>query len=79
MLNLFFGTLADDDARKTVEFHKDPHDIDEAVDHVVYYRETGRHVKASHEKHRHNVWAIQAEPDYSDKETSSSDDDSRVA
>ena len=71
LLNLFFGALADDDARGTVEFHKDPHDIDEVVDHVVYYCETGRHAKASDEKCQHNVWATRAKPDYSDKETSS--------
>ena len=35
MLNLFFSVLADDEARWTVEFHKDPRDIDEAVDHLV--------------------------------------------
>ena len=51
LLNLFCGTLAGDDARRTVEFHKDPHDIDEAMDHVVYYHEMQRHGKASNEKH----------------------------
>ena len=50
LLNLFFGTLADDDASQTVEFHNDPRDIDEAVDHVVYYHETGRQPKANDEK-----------------------------
>ena len=38
LLNLFFGALANDDARRTVEFHKGPKDIDEVVDHVMYYR-----------------------------------------
>ena len=79
LLNLFFGALADDNARRTVEFHKDPHDINEAVDHVVYYCETGRHAKASDEKCQQNARATRAEPAYSDKETSSSDNDSRVA
>ena len=51
LLNLFFGALADDDARRIVEFHKDPHDINEVVDHIVYYCKTGRHAKASDEKH----------------------------
>ena len=50
LLNLFFGALADDEARGTVEFHKDPRDIDEAVDHVVYYCETGRQPKANDER-----------------------------
>ena len=36
LLNLFFGALVNDDARRTFEFIKDPHDIEEAVDHVVY-------------------------------------------
>ena len=79
LLNLFFGELADDDTRRTVEFHKDPHNIDEAVDHVLYYHETGRHAKASDEKHWQNARATRAEPDYLDRKTSSSDDDSRVA
>ena len=53
LLNLFFGALANDDARQTVEFHKNPKDIDEAVDHIVYYHETGRWPKANDEKQRH--------------------------
>ena len=39
--------------RRTVEFHKDPKDIAEAVDHVVYYHETGRWPKANDVKYRH--------------------------
>ena len=77
LLNLFFGTLADD-VKRIVEFHKDPHDNDEAVDHVVYYCETGRCAKTSDEKCQCNVQATKAEPDYSGKETSSSEDDGRV-
>ena len=53
--SLFFGALPDNAARRTVEFHKDPHDIDGAVDHVVYYCETWRHAKASDEKHQQNA------------------------
>ena len=37
VLNLFIGTLVDDDARRTVEFCKDPHDINEVVDHAGEY------------------------------------------
>ena len=77
LLNLFFGTLADDDARPTVEFHKDPRDIDEAVDHVVYYRETGRWPKANDEEWRH--YSRWAEVDDSDKSGSTSDEDSHAA
>ena len=32
LLNLFFGALAEDDARITTEIHKDPKEIDKAVD-----------------------------------------------
>ena len=77
MLNLFFGTLTDDDVRHTVEFHKDPRDIDEAVDHVVYYHETGRQPKANDEKQRH--YSRWAEVDDLDKDDSSSDEDSCAA
>ena len=72
-----FGTLADNDARQTVEFHKDPRDIDEAVVHVVYYLETGRQPKANDEKWRH--YSRQAEVDDLDKSGSSSDEDSCAA
>ena len=73
MLNLFFGALADDEARWTVEFHKDPRDIDEAVDHVVYYHETGRWPKVNDDRQRR--CSQQAEADDSDKNSSSSDED----
>ena len=54
---------------QTVEFHKDPRDIDEAVDHVVYYHKTGRQPKANDERWRHcSQWA---EVDDSDKSGSS--------
>ena len=49
------------------------------MDHVVYCCETGRHSKASDKKHGQNARAARLEPAYSNKETSSSDDDSRIA
>ena len=60
-----------------MEFHKDARDIDEAVDHVVYYRETGRWPKANDERQRH--CSQQAEADDSDKGGSSSDEDGQAA
>ena len=77
MLNLFFGALVKDDARRTVEFHKDPEDIDEAVGHVVYYCETGGQPKANDQKGRHN--SHHTEVDDSDKGDSSRDEDSQAA
>ena len=77
LLNLFFGALADDDARQTAEFHKDPMDINEAVDHVVYYHEPGRWPKANDEKQRH--YSRQTEVDDSEKDGSFSDEDSQAA
>ena len=61
----------------TVEFHKDQKDIDEAVDHVVYYCETGRQPKAYDEKQRH--YSRLTEVDDSEKDRSSSDEDSWAA
>ena len=69
LLNLFFSALADDEARWTVEFHKNPRDIDEAVDHVVYYSETGRRPKANDDRWRHYSQWVEA--DDSDKNSSS--------
>ena len=77
LLNLFFGALADDDARQTVKSQKYPKDIDEAVDHVVYYCETGRQPKANDEKWRH--YSRWTEVDDSEKDGSSSDEDSQAA
>ena len=65
----------DDDVRRTVEFHKDPYDIDEVLDHVMYCCETGWQPKTTDEKQQQYVQAPKAEPDDSDKETSSSDND----
>ena len=67
LLNLFFGALTDDDVRRTIEFYKDPKDVYEAVDYVVYYHETGRWPKANDEKCRH--YYRQAEVDDLDKMT----------
>ena len=60
-----------------MEFHKDPRDIDEAVDHVVYYHVTGRQPKANDERLRH--CSRQAEVDDSDKSGLSSDEDGQAA
>ena len=60
-----------------MEFHKDPRDIDEAVDHVVYYHETERQPKANDEKQRHySQWT---EVGDLDEGGSSSDEDGRAA
>ena len=77
LLNLFFGALTDDDARRTIKCHKDPKDIDEAVDYLVYYHETWRWPKANDEKCRH--YSRQTEVDDSDKDDTSSDEDSQAA
>ena len=36
LLNLFITVLADDEAKKNVEFHNNPHYINKAVDQVMY-------------------------------------------
>ena len=74
---MLFGVLANYDARRTVEFHKDPRDIYETVDHVVYYCDTGKQPKANDEKHRYYSWWT--EVDDSDKSDSSSDEASWAA
>ena len=51
-------------------------DIDETVDHVVYYCETGMWPKANDEKQRH--YSRQTEVDDSDKDDSSLDEDSQA-
>ena len=56
--------------------HKDPRDIDEAVDHVVYYYETGRWPKTNDEKQRH--YSRWAEVDDSDRDDSPSEEDSHA-
>ena len=60
-----------------VEFHKDPRDINEAVDHVVYYCEMGRQPKANDERRRH--CSRQVEADNSGKSSASSDEDGQAA
>ena len=60
-----------------MEFYKDPRDIDEAVDHVVYYCKTERWPKANDERQRYCSQRVEA--DESDKGGSSSDEDGKAA
>ena len=61
VLHKYFETMQDQTARKVVEFQKEPTNVDEAVDLVVRFRETGR--KARGERRQGMVREVRSDTD----------------